>query len=841
MAITRSDDLFGDGSGGNPQVPIDTGNPPGYASDNRGIAFGEQLTSAIANRSHYALALNDDDLDDRVNLFETAGLDAAYDLGVAAVTGGGRVITKDGGAVETQSASAGLYVDDPVSAHWRANALGDTAGSSVGFDFVGKRSSADALSGFDPVAGFMDRRAIAIPSGSGTEVDYQNAAILRPSGEAANIVRLSTGTFFTGSADQSEILFGVDLVEIEGSASSDGLYIINATGNQNTDAELQDLNGQSPTFPTNDEGCTVTLYRSALSSFGYTGRNTPMQGVSIRGLPDTNTALSILPGRDLGSRGERGSENALRVFGPSPSSGVLISTLLIDTYGRIASLSNQDTVPETDGVQDDTFYGPTTAGFLSHKTGLSTNSEEVGFLARGEGLPADSTRYDFLSLVNVRRDGSFNTASPGTEGEEVGFPFTFLGADIVRIDSGVNTEWWAFVPQVGTLAYISEPSSERGLYTVTNVDLNTGESLTLASLSGASPSLPGSGTGTITFLYANHTGRGPGYQVAELGTGRASDLVASACFVAGSESNATALALSSPNWNGSSFLRCTTPVLAGGIASSEERFYVDRDGSMGLTGTMHVGSVGSSVVPRFLHDLEDSGVTAYSLLYQGRREDLADPLTLRQYLGNSGGAPTFLHTVNAEQDGLGFSYDDSTSSASAMELGAGSFNLMFFESGLAEPFGPEKRLIVTYNSGRDSLDMNLYGWLEFNSTDTARNPNNSDSVSNTVTPKHIDKMWCTIEFVGGSPFISEGVNAASVAFSGEHIVITLVDSLGSQDAVVIPSGMGTPPFDQAFAGSVVSTSEIRVSAYNITDGTLYDMSTAIPSPARIAVLVKGEQ
>jgi hypothetical protein len=106
MSFKSKEELFGDDAGFGDRVPVDETGPVGHGASNRGIARDEPASAEVANRSHYALALNDENLNDRILEFETSGLDAAYRLGAVATPGGGRVITADGGPVEIQGSGA---------------------------------------------------------------------------------------------------------------------------------------------------------------------------------------------------------------------------------------------------------------------------------------------------------------------------------------------------------------------------------------------------------------------------------------------------------------------------------------------------------------------------------------------------------------------------------------------------------------------------------------------------------------------------------------------------------------------------------------------------------------
>jgi hypothetical protein len=70
MAIKKAAVLFGDDGANGKRVPIALSRPTtdsAYGVNNRAIGFGEQLTSMIANRPLYALALNDEDLESQIS------------------------------------------------------------------------------------------------------------------------------------------------------------------------------------------------------------------------------------------------------------------------------------------------------------------------------------------------------------------------------------------------------------------------------------------------------------------------------------------------------------------------------------------------------------------------------------------------------------------------------------------------------------------------------------------------------------------------------------------------------------------------------------------------------
>lgn len=84
MAIKTKEELFGDDAGNGAKVPVSTSAPAGHGPNNRGVAFGEPVTSAVANRMTYALAENDEDLDARIDahVAETTGAHAASAISI---------------------------------------------------------------------------------------------------------------------------------------------------------------------------------------------------------------------------------------------------------------------------------------------------------------------------------------------------------------------------------------------------------------------------------------------------------------------------------------------------------------------------------------------------------------------------------------------------------------------------------------------------------------------------------------------------------------------------------------------------------------------------------------
>lgn len=323
MAFKTAAELFGDDTiTWGTKVPIDTGAPAGtYDSTNRGIGFGEPLTSAVGNRSHYALALNDEDINTRLALWEVEGLNAAYDLGAAAVPGGGREITKDGGAVETTSALAAQYADDIANAHFRANALGDSTPGG-GFDFRGNLASA---------YGLLSRKNGAI-AGAYTSLTASVAATLNPGGAGGAVVRFTVGTVSAGGF--TDIGFeALDFVEITGAGSFDGLYWVFSLGAAPaTDLEVRRLDGTTPAF-TASTAATARVFRAGLLSSPGMSLVSGSTGAAISAGLSEDVALGLFADIETSTGG---GSDALRFMYKNRSGGYGLATY-VTAMGQLYS------------------------------------------------------------------------------------------------------------------------------------------------------------------------------------------------------------------------------------------------------------------------------------------------------------------------------------------------------------------------------------------------------------------------------------------------------------------------------------------------------------------------
>lgn len=372
MAFKTSAELFGDGGIWGTQVPISLSSPSGpYAATNRGIGFGEQLTSAIANRSHYALGLNDDDLNTRLALFETSGLDAAYRGGASAVPGVGADITLDGKAVNTVSALATMYALDESNAHWRADMTADVAKVGVGFEVRGR-----GLAGLAHLEQLDSLAQDSVFAGVGL------AATLNPGGGLPTTVRI------TGQSPQvagvTDLLLEYDFAVVTQGATT-RLYVVSGLGGADTDVTVKNVDGTSPTFGA-DLAATVTLYRSHFGSFnGLSTRTGLRSNLFASGLRATTDAvLDLVGGR---STTDVTMQDTVLRTRRRTSAGALTTALAESSLGR-----NERSI-SVDGF----------------KTQALASSNAIQLVERtkveADALFTDEVNYDTLSWQQGRRGG----------------------------------------------------------------------------------------------------------------------------------------------------------------------------------------------------------------------------------------------------------------------------------------------------------------------------------------------------------------------------------------------------------------------------------------------------
>lgn len=593
MAFKTAAEMFGDGGGFGPAVPYDTSNPPGTSSGNRGIQFGEQLTAAIANRTHYALALNDEDLNTRLVDFETDGLDAAYDLGTAGPAGGGRVITKDAGAVKTSSAHSAITGDttsDP--SHFQADSLADTAGSSIGYDFRGKRSAANGQTGNDPTAGYLDRRVFAKGSGN-TVVTHAAAATVNPGGAAPATIRLGAGTFHSSSV--SDLIQEYDLIEVSGTAAHDGIYLITGLGAADTDVTVELLDGLTPSFVA-DEGCTISVYRLRFGSFGSHTSRGQLTGVVLAGMSGAPTVLDLVPGRNRSTVTDSGAANALRVLIRN-AAGAVSEATSVDYLGRTLHSLRRSAILET---KDQNIWG---GDYISLKDYLDPGMGHV--IAAGiDEVTASEFYAGFLSLREI--DATAPGVTPGAT------LMTFTGASPsqgeVLFNAALTSEpdFVALVSPLGTYVEITGSAgggAYDGLYLIDTVTENGNGGFFVKNIDGTTTShFPTSGTFTIGRIFAGSVlGHNRNMTMAAGGilkTGGGSPIIAENVLGGSGLAESTALALTNGSLNSAYLLRCFVPDAA--VSQNRvELVYIDNAGNIKVRNSL-IGGHGAEDVPGFL-------------------------------------------------------------------------------------------------------------------------------------------------------------------------------------------------------------------------------------------------
>lgn len=481
MPFKTKEEMFGDGGGFGPAVPFSTTNPPGTSAGNRGVQFGEQLTAAIANRTHYALALNDEDLNTRLAAFEVGGLDAAYDNGAVGPSGGGRVITKDSGAVQTDSSLAAQYTEDITNAHFRANHFGDVVRGGGGYESTGF-----ARSGVAPLFGFLDRRALNFAGY--TVVSDTIAATI-----SGSTITIGAGQFRDGSAN-THLLLGYDLIEIL-SGPHAGVYVV-ASLTSGVAASVLQLDGTVPVFAAGSP--TVRVFRAMFGSFGRYGHvgTHSLSTTIVTGAPGYESAVDFVPGSTLGrfdtaSASPDGARYAFRVRWKQLN-GTVDTRLTVDSQGQLRSHVSRSQLTTAQRVASADLGAP--AMVIDQDDPGGTVESQVGYMARSYGTLA---RWFGVATFGDARPPTTPTGS---------FAFNFINNPPYHVDMTdvVHTDWGV---QPGlTLFEILTPTAQAGVYMVSQRDPNTGE-ITLVDLDGQAVTLPAAGAGTARILYGVTAGR----------------------------------------------------------------------------------------------------------------------------------------------------------------------------------------------------------------------------------------------------------------------------------------------------------------------------------------------
>lgn len=444
--IKTAAEMFGDGAGFGAAVPYSTSNPPGTAAGNRGIQFGEQLTAAIANRTHYALCLNDEDLNTRLVSWETGGLNAAYRLGSVATPGGGRSITIDAGAVETVSSNsaANIYTRDRWNASLRANMNADTAHGGIGVDVHAKQAGI-------PYAFFLARAA----------QDLTGSSITDPDTGTLNLGAAGVDRLYIGPDSTSRFIPGVDAIEVTTTAFAGAYMVLSVAG---TYVELRKLDGSTPSFTANT-AVSYRVYRLPFRVSASADNTAALPGgITMSGLLGYNdtAVLRLVAEADkpYTSTGN-GPRYALAV------QGIDGLKLRIDSRGTLRTGVQQN-------VGLDFGYD---MGVFHRGPGNSKGLVSYGIGGPGAG---DALTHHGLIITERRGDSIAATYNSGTLG-------------------GASAE----APCPGQLFEVESPSTHAGVYKIHTT--STPSALIVKKLDGTSPGWAAN-SGTTHFQEGLHVG-----------------------------------------------------------------------------------------------------------------------------------------------------------------------------------------------------------------------------------------------------------------------------------------------------------------------------------------------
>lgn len=787
MAITTKEQMFGDNGVNGLQAPFSNTAPSGYGVNNRAIGFGEQLTSAVANRTHYALALNDEDLDSRLTTIETDGLDAAYRQGALAVPGGGRVITKDGGAVEIQSAQATPRVDDRADALMRVDASGDTITNGIGYDAIvegtvllGRRT-------------FVGSTNTSVSSTSGT---------LNPAAAGATLIQADVGDVFHTSGDM-DLLRGVDLIEIVDTVYA-GLYRVHAAGGADNQLILRHIDGTSPTFAANT---AVTFYlRRPIVALGLTyhpGNSLQStKGNLFVGTPGARTVVDVIP-MMADSFDPDGAQAALRVF-QRLVDGSAAARAIFDRYGVLALTPDPATV---DGNDVDTYLtGLLPATFVNFDTSVSTT--HMGMAVRGL---VDAIRYD------VSLQGPLITPNKNYSSSSSGGTFALdsaTGTIFLNIADFTGADTTDVLPH-GCLVRVSGASSGNGLYVL--YQRIADNEIVLRTLSGGTAVFPTTGVCTLHFYSHQAIGRLPALAAVDETGSAVAPVIPSAMLSAGGADGATALALTAPRTIAGVeryFLRGVVGD-TGLTDAVREVFSVDSEGAIrgSAVRTTRRGSAAAPVDPL-------TGFTGLTLIAENIQD--GGNQRHRTYISVEG---TIWETINAAWDGSVWSYDalggscailrgSSTSQRAVVQLlyrsGIGTWNTNEWDRTVN--IHTDYVQLFGQNNDRLNLDPN-----DFASTTTA-------TAANTLYPSAIVKNWARLAIAAG-PAVSVtggmGITSASLVSANTEIQLVLTTAFDNASSMCPMVSFSGATLGRTLQVTVIDTTTLRVTKFNGTSAEAF--------------------
>ncbi len=496
MAFKTKEEMFGNGGGFGAIVPFSVANPPGTGPGNRGIQFGEQLTAAIANRPHYALALNDEDLNTRLASFEVGGLDASYRNGSVGPAGGGRDIVKDGGAIETTSALTSQYADDIANAHFRSNQLGDTSRGG-GFD---------ARIGFTTAAySYLSRTNVGWVS-SGTNVPASSSVTLNPGGVGATILRLGGGNTAHTSGVTGVSLNSIDFIEITGATGYNGLYTVHSLGPTDADFILRRLDGSAPAFPANT-AATARPFRSKFMADFVLGGSIGSSGLVVSGGAADAQALAIVTGDTNGSTSS-GPGNAITLYSRATDGTLTARTNITGTGQRRSTLTGSAWTSGSLRDAEMRRWGGI-AGDVQDRGGAVAGTHEVGLIFKdlndactSRSLAENWTRITETAILGIGSTINGTFAAPAGR-------VILPDSDGTPVAPTGQQKWnwaWAVIPGVSIIEMLSGANQGQH-YLISEVNLTGAlitdavpDEMTLVDMDGNPASLPTSGSFTFRLI-----------------------------------------------------------------------------------------------------------------------------------------------------------------------------------------------------------------------------------------------------------------------------------------------------------------------------------------------------
>jgi hypothetical protein len=791
MAIKTKEEMFGDGGGFGPAVPYSTTAPGGHSAGNRGIAFGEQLTSAVANRTHYALALNDEDLDDRLGVFESDGLDAAYRLGAVASAGAGRQVTLDGGAVELISAQATIRDLDDLDALLRLEATGDSIPTSVGLDIATYASG----------AGGLHRRLYQ--GVTETSLSTSIAGTLNPGSAGATIVQASAGQFHAGG--DTNLLLGMDLLQVMSGAHA-GIYQIRSLGGTNAQVLVRNVDGTSPAF-TADAAVTFRVFRPMWATHWYYHTGNPLQptrATMFTGVAGARSTVDISAARASSATAE-GASTALRVL-HKLMDGTQEVRALFDYYGALVLTHDPDAILVGDQDEYSTGLRPATIANLDNSLSVEARMTHA---VRGTG---GQYRYDYSSQSPLITPNKDYTTSPSTVTFNVS---SATGTIFIAAGEFTGADTSDVLP-IGCLVRISGAASGNGLYVL--AERIADNEFTLMQLDGDTAVFPTVGSASAQFYLHQAIGYLP--PLATLLTDGPSPVQASASahFQAPGVTGGTALFLTAPRIIGANVRHLIRAAVGEADITNAglEVFSVNTEGVVegSVFTTRRRGSALSPVDPI-------TGFTGLTLIAENIQD--GGNQRIRTYVSPEG---MIWETINAAWDGSDWSYDVLGTSVAILRGTVTTQRAaiqLLFHSGVG-----------TWATTDWDRTMNLHqDYLELIGPNTGSsfiNPeepvaSTSATIARTLYPSAVVKTWGRLAIAGG-PAVSVGtgmnISAVSLISADAVIQVDLATPFSSVNDFAPFASINSASPGRTVQPEIVSASRVYLRKFNGTSAEAYD-------------------